>query len=86
MSRPIKIHCTVIFHHISEPFKNKCMSSIDTLSELKGVFNHFFTLNNDFTRRVKHFVHVTSYYSLVDDTDDYKISYDIKTLDRDIDM
>ena len=35
---------------------------------------------------MKHIVHVTSYNSLVNDTDDYKISYDIKTLVRDIDV
>jgi len=62
------------------------MAPVDTLSELKGVFNHFLTLNNNLTRRVKYFVHVTLYYSLVNDTDDYKISYDTKTLERHIDV
>jgi len=35
---------------------------------------------------VKHIAHVTSCYSSANDTDDYNISYDIQTLERDFDV
>jgi len=55
------------------------MAPVDTVKINRG-FQSFFTLNIDLTRMVKHFVHVTPYYSLADDTNNYKISYDTKTL------
>jgi len=46
---PTEIRSTVKLEHLIQPFK----MWLDTLSELIWVFNHFFYLANDPTRRVK---------------------------------
>jgi hypothetical protein len=89
---PVGIICSVKFEHINEQIHPWFISANDTLSQLIGVFNRFFIADNDPTRRVKQIVHVTPYYSLsddfslADDTDNYRINYDCKTLETDIDV
>jgi len=43
-------------------------------------------LINDPTRKVKHIVHVSSYYSLDDVHNDRRLRYDCKTFERDIEV
>jgi len=80
------IRSTVKFGHINRLFTGWMLDLIDTLSELIDVFNYFFHLSNDPSQRVKHIVHVEPYYSLNDVHSDWKLRYDCKTLERDIEV
>jgi len=82
---PNTIRSTTKFAHINQPFSGWMLDLVDTLSELNVVFNYFFYLSNDPTRRVKRIVHVEPYYSLDDVHNNWKLRYDCKTLERDID-
>jgi hypothetical protein len=83
---PNAIRSTVKFGHINRPFTGWMLDPVDTLSELIDVFDYFFYLSNDPTRRVKHIIHVEPYYSLDDVHNDWKLRYDCKTLERDIEV
>jgi len=78
---PIAICCTVKFEHIAKEFDSWYFPPIDTLSELSGYFNEYFTRYQEPTRKVKKFFVITPYYSLETVYNDWKLSYEFESLE-----
>jgi hypothetical protein len=80
---PIAIRCTVYFEHITESFDSWYFPPINTLSELTGYFNEYFSRYQEPTRKVKKNSVITPYYSLETVHNDWKLNYDFESLETD---
>ena len=83
---PIAIRCTVKFEHISKQYDSWYFPPIDTLSELTGYFNEYFTRYMEPTRKVKKISVITPYYSLETVHNDWKLSHHFDSLESDSDV